>query len=347
MGFRYRKSINLGGGFRINLSKSGVGYSWGTKGYRITKTAKGTTRRTYSIPGTGLSYTEESGGRSNRQTGSRNTNRTSRQPTYQALDTTNERVIESADISQFKQVEQGNVSSAVERVIRLNWIGTILLWGTLLAFGNPVFWLLPIIGVILKVVARTSGRIDLEYSFDAEKEEEHLRRMDAWQLLVEGDKEWQILTEQQNANVRNHAGASRSLKRAECKIAMGHPFYIKTNVDTIQIILHNKESLIILPDKVLFVRKRKVGAIDYSDFIINVSSTRFVESDPVPKDAQIVGQTWQYVNKNGTPDRRHKDNKQFPVCMYGQITLRSASGLNVELHISNLQNALDFAELIK
>ena len=263
------------------------------------------------------------------------------------MDASNERVIESADISQFKQVEQGNVSSAVERVIRLNWIGTILLWGTLLAFGNPVFWLLPVAGVILKVVARTSGRIDLEYSFDAEKEEEHLRRMDAWQLLVEGDKEWQILTEQQNANVRNNAGASRSLKRAECKIAKGHPFYIKTNVDTIQIILHNKESLIILPDKVLFVRKRKVGAIDYADFIINVSSTRFVESDPVPKDAQIVGQTWQYVNKNGTPDRRHKDNKQFPVCMYGQITLRSASGLNVELHISNLQNALDFAELIK
>ena len=25
MGFRYRKSINLGGGFRINLSKSGIG----------------------------------------------------------------------------------------------------------------------------------------------------------------------------------------------------------------------------------------------------------------------------------------------------------------------------------
>ena len=347
MGFRYRKSINLGGGFRINLSKSGVGYSWGTKGYRVTRTAKGTTRRTYSIPGTGLSYTDESGGRNNRQTGSRNSNRAPSQPTYQPVDSTSERAIESADISQFKQVEQGNVSTAVERAIRMNWIGTILLWGILLAFANPVFWLLPIAGVILKVVARTSGRVDLDYSFDAEKEEEHLRRMDAWQLLVEGDKEWQILTEQQNTNTRNHAGASRSLKRAECKIAKGHPFYIKTNVDTIQVVLHNKESLIILPDKVLFVRKRKVGAIDYTDFIINVSSTRFVESDPVPKDAQIVGQTWQYVNKNGTPDRRHKDNKQFPVCMYGQITLRSASGLNVELHISNWQNALDFAELIK
>ena len=35
MGFRYRKSINLGGGFRINLNKSGIGYSWGVKGSRV------------------------------------------------------------------------------------------------------------------------------------------------------------------------------------------------------------------------------------------------------------------------------------------------------------------------
>ena len=61
MGFRFRRSINLGGGFKINLSKSGIGYSWGTKGYRISRTARGTTRRTYSIPGTGISYVDESG----------------------------------------------------------------------------------------------------------------------------------------------------------------------------------------------------------------------------------------------------------------------------------------------
>lgn len=61
MGFRYRKSIRLGGGFRINISGSGVGYSWGVPGYRITKTANGKIRQTASIPGTGLSYsTEES-----------------------------------------------------------------------------------------------------------------------------------------------------------------------------------------------------------------------------------------------------------------------------------------------
>ena len=63
MGFRFRKSINLGGGFRVNLSKSGVGYSWGTKGVRYTKTAKGKKRTTVSIPGTGISYVSGESGK--------------------------------------------------------------------------------------------------------------------------------------------------------------------------------------------------------------------------------------------------------------------------------------------
>ena len=78
-----------------------------------------------------------------------------------------------------------------------------------------------------------------------------------------------------------------------------------------------------------------------------MSSVRFVERNGVPKDAQVVGQTWQYVNKNGTPDQRFKNNKQIPVCLYGQVFLRSSSGLNVELQISNIQNARDFEELIR
>lgn len=61
MGFRMRKSINLGGGVRVNLSKKGVGYSVGTKGYRVTKKAGGGIRTTASLPGTGISYVKETG----------------------------------------------------------------------------------------------------------------------------------------------------------------------------------------------------------------------------------------------------------------------------------------------
>ena len=60
MGFRFRKSINLGGGLKINLSKSGIGFSWGFPGFRISRTAKGKIKQTFSIPGTGISYEKSS-----------------------------------------------------------------------------------------------------------------------------------------------------------------------------------------------------------------------------------------------------------------------------------------------
>lgn len=59
MGFRFRKSISCGP-VRINLSKSGIGYSVGVKGARITKKANGGTRTTLSVPGTGISYVSDS-----------------------------------------------------------------------------------------------------------------------------------------------------------------------------------------------------------------------------------------------------------------------------------------------
>ena len=60
MGMRFRKSFNLGGGARLNLSKSGIGASVGGKGFRVTKKAGGGTRTTASIPGTGISYVKDS-----------------------------------------------------------------------------------------------------------------------------------------------------------------------------------------------------------------------------------------------------------------------------------------------
>lgn len=59
MGFSFRKSFNLGGA-RINLSKSGIGASAGVKGFRVTKTANGSLRKTFTLPGTGIRHISES-----------------------------------------------------------------------------------------------------------------------------------------------------------------------------------------------------------------------------------------------------------------------------------------------
>jgi hypothetical protein len=57
MGFRFRKSIKLLPGVRLNLSKSGVSASLGRPGATVNIGNKGT-RGTVGIPGTGLSYSE-------------------------------------------------------------------------------------------------------------------------------------------------------------------------------------------------------------------------------------------------------------------------------------------------
>lgn len=56
MGVKFRKSINLGSGTRVNLSKKGVGVSVGNKYVRTTKKAGGGSYSTFTAPGTGLSY---------------------------------------------------------------------------------------------------------------------------------------------------------------------------------------------------------------------------------------------------------------------------------------------------
>lgn len=56
MGFRFRRTIRVLPGVRLNLSKSGVSTSFGPRGLTVT-TGHGRTRTTVGVPGTGVSYT--------------------------------------------------------------------------------------------------------------------------------------------------------------------------------------------------------------------------------------------------------------------------------------------------
>ena len=60
MGWSWSKSKSFGP-FRVNLSKSGVGFSVGGKGFRTGVNASGRKYSTVSVPGTGLRYTTGGG----------------------------------------------------------------------------------------------------------------------------------------------------------------------------------------------------------------------------------------------------------------------------------------------
>ena len=68
MGLNFRKSLSIGKLFRINFSKRGVGVSAGVKGARVSLNKDGV-RETFSLPGTGLSWSERQSFRKRRKTG--------------------------------------------------------------------------------------------------------------------------------------------------------------------------------------------------------------------------------------------------------------------------------------
>jgi hypothetical protein len=87
--------------------------------------------------------------------------------------------------------------------------------------------------------------------------------------------------------------------------------------------------------------------IDIRELQIHAERRGFHETDGVPSDANIAGYTWAKTNKNGSPDRRFKDNYQIPICIYGDITFKSETGVTEEYMVSNADAAQAFAEAVK
>ena len=89
----------------------------------------------------------------------------------------------------------------------------------------------------------------------------------------------------------------------------------------------------------------KIGAIHYDDLNINIANTNFIV-DVAPRDARVVGHRWKYVNKNGSPDKRFKDNRQLPICDVGTMEFKSSQGLDVLLYISNVYTTFEVSNLL-
>lgn len=68
MGFRFRKSIKLLPGVRLNLNKNSTSVSFGGRGARYTVSSTGKRTASVGIPGTGLSYSTTTGGKKRSQT---------------------------------------------------------------------------------------------------------------------------------------------------------------------------------------------------------------------------------------------------------------------------------------
>ena len=334
MGLRYRKSINLGGGFRINLSKSGVGYSFGVKGYRITKTAKRTTRTTASIPVTGISYVSETGKRKKLKNSIPNEHTNASANPLQTYDTMS---FENASASQlYSDGLEELIALANNSMKKRSLTSVIFFVSLILGLVISPFLVITIISFIYGIYIYTKGTVELDYYIDDEMMTEISERMAPLVKISKSKKIWRETQSSKVANKKYQAGANAVIKREKCTASCKVPFPFKTNVEAVSF-QSGKETLIFLPDKLFVIQNGKIGALSYSDVTTSVRGQRFIETEAVPKDAKVVDYTWQYVNKDGNPDMRFKNkNKKIPVCLYGEMSINAEQGLNTIIMFSNL-----------
>ena len=323
MGLRYRKSINLGGGFRVNLSKNGIGYSWGVKGYRVTKTADGRTRQTVSIPGTGLSYVEEHKSGSTQQTSS---------PQQKQADS----LAGYSDIQSVSSAGASEVTSAEYEDLFKNIMGYRVLV-ILLAVGT-VFSLVaaPPVGVlvaIFTVIYYFKGNYKIEYSFDETEQKRWDDLSAAWRAVASSQALYEITMNAKAKNSRTTAGIESAIETEKMSAGGPLPWYIKTNISPV-VFSFKTRKMAIMPDR-LMIFDKEMGAIDYSEIHFDLSAVGYLESGKVPTDAELVKQVWAYANKDGSPDKRYSNNKQFPVMKYAKFIITSPKGLNIQFMCSN------------
>ena len=340
MGLRLRKSIGLGGGLKINLSKSGIGYSWGGKGFRVTKKAKGGFRNTTSIPGTGISYTYDTHKRVNIPHNNERSNYNSQCTTTHVVDNTfdTQAIENSAATSIVSEGLEEMISSATKSLKCNIWSTLGLIVSLLLGCAYPLMFLVSIGFLVWKIYIKKKAIINLDYSIDSDQQSLLDERMKPLLEIAKSKKTWRIMETSKVIDTKYSSGANNLIKRVACNAKTVAPFPFVTNSPVITF-KSGKETLMFLPDKFFIIQGTKIGALSYEDLTTTVKGTRFIERESVPSDAKIVDHTWKYVNKSGGPDKRFSDNKQIPICLYGELRIKSNSGVDSIVMFSNINLA--------
>lgn len=334
MPWYFRKSFGSRA-FRINFSSRGVGFSTGFKGFRLSTGRRGTY---VSMGRGGLFYRQKLGGSGySRSRGSGQSSRDG-SPSYLAELQDSVKTIPTASATQLHDVAyEKTLQEMNQRVGQPAYAPSFtILFGllTLLILIRAPIATIPtlIIGFFITMLVHQAD-VDrktyaLIFELDADGEAAWNRLLTALTPLSQSKKIWRIVSEGTVGNSSLEGGAQRAQKRIPARIKRMAPPFLATNVQPF-CLFAGRQTLVFMPDHLLVLESDQYGAVPYSDLQVNLSLGKFLEDKPVPPDATVVGQTWQVVNKDGSPNRRIPNNRSFPLCGYLKINLTSRSGLNI------------------
>lgn len=342
MGLYFRKSLNFGG-FRLNLSKSGLGYSYGVKGFRISTGRRGTYATTSAG---GFYYRERLDKPAPRSAGKHKV-------THEPETIRRPEVIETADVSQLVDSSSERVVSEInDRKNKVRVTPVLVAFSLIVIVALLVaeaFLLTAVFFICAIAVTVVTYRFDqqrrttsLFYELEGEAALRFSQLKRSCQALSKSQMAWRVESNQATWDWKRNAGASSLITRCQLKVGHLAPPCIETNIEAWGIDLGSLK-LYFFPDRLFVEQDGRYGTVPYEMLRVECSSSRFIENGFVPRDAQVVDHTWQYVNKDGGPDRRFSNNRQFPIALYAHLELKSTTGLNIQLQVSSIPFAQEFS----
>ena len=328
VGFYLKKSVNFGG-LRFNFSKSGVGISAGFKGFRLGTGPKGN----YIHMGRGGLYYRVALGRKRATPNNQHACQTQQLPPKRINGSLHFQEIESAATELLTDTTSQEIINAINTNLKKWPFWPLCL---LLAVGGTAGYIVGafVATLICFLIDRNRKKTIIVYDIDEEIEKNIQMFYDAFIELAKCSMVWHVSEQADSRKVKKyHAGASCIVKITPIKIKYGAPSFIKTNVCVPNLSV-GKQMLYFFPDKLFICEKNSVAVMGYETLVINAENQQFIEAHNRPEDGTVVGKTWLYLNKNGSPDRRFKDNRQIPIYSYSKINFSSSTGLNEEIQAS-------------
>lgn len=334
MGLRYRKSLNIGKGIRINISTSGVGYSFGVPGARVTKTASGSVRQTYSIPGSGISYVTESSS----NTGAQNQSHKE------------DKFANAVDNLNFNNLDSGIYNKEIRKVILWRKISKILLiftcgFGVSSIANHSVFPIAVLLFLAWLFIKKSVGKMKVDYELDDVVQTQYYKLCNAWLTAFGSMGVWQISQTCITNNKKDNCGAKIALNPVPIteKIRKKISPDIRTNIEPVCVPIVNdkgkcKGQVLILPDRVLISKGSTLAAIELRDIktTVSVQPMAIPSSSLYQRDAKIVGYKYMHENSDGSADKRFKDNPKLPIINYGRIDVVANGSAIISLLFSNI-----------
>lgn len=170
----------------------------------------------------------------------------------------------------------------------------------------------------------------------------------AFDALKPSGKKWDVTADRSTNQFVERTLANRTVDRHLVTFEFSSTDLIQFSGRAMRFENVNGDDILIYPGVAVIPRADGVFAlIDIRELKIDFERVRFHEGEGVPGDAEVIGHTWAKTNKDGSPDRRFKENYQIPICLYGQIAFQSQTGVTEEYMVSNAKAALAFVEAVK